>query len=706
MASPFGAIVLEMSANVARLQSDLGRAAQLVDRNSAQMTESYARFGLAAGAAVSTVLLGLGDFVRRTIDTRAQLNNMSVTLGDNVQMLDGLRRQAEISGVGMEGLTGSLSRLARNLNSMDDDGRAAATAIKAMGLNVEEMKHKKPAEAFLEIAKALNQFEDGAEKVAALQALMGRGAQTLLPYMKDLANAQDLQGRITKEQAEEAEKLQKQWRALLLSFEDSKVVIGNIVIPYLSKMLEQLAEGTRIAGGFRNAIALFGTMNPFGTAADNVKKLRAELDDYEKSRDRLRAAGPTVDTAWLDRLIDETKKRIAFANVLVRQDILSDPTMGDTPGERARMAASVRRLDYTGPKSQSAQKDALQQLIDNLDQELLRVGDLSKAELVLKMLEEDRFKNFSQQQKNIAIGIASQIDMERSLEIARKDQLKLEEDITEAERQRVIAMNRATDALKDQIEPGRIRERQIEEMIKLFNAGRISIEELNKASMDPDLRELLYPRKTPMEKLNDALKEGDISLEQYLEVVERINGEQKETNDVARDLGMTFASAFEDAIINGKELRDVFKGLAQDLARIAVRKMFTEPIAEAVTEWFKARGIGAGGGGGGSNIWGTAITAIASWFGGSAGGGSFAAGGYVTGGEPILVGERGPELFMPNTSGAIIPNHQLGGGQVFNVDMRGASVEAVARLEKFVYQINATLEPRAINAVADDKRRR
>jgi hypothetical protein len=39
-----------------------------------------------------------------------------------------------------------------------------------------------------------------------------------------------------------------------------------------------------------------------------------------------------------------------------------------------------------------------------------------------------------------------------------------------------------------------------------------------------------------------------------------------------------------------------------------------------------------------------------------------AAGGRVTGGMPYLVGEMGPELFMPGRGGNIVPNDRLGGG--------------------------------------------
>ena len=55
-----------------------------------------------------------------------------------------------------------------------------------------------------------------------------------------------------------------------------------------------------------------------------------------------------------------------------------------------------------------------------------------------------------------------------------------------------------------------------------------------------------------------------------------------------------------------------------------------------------------------------------------------ALGGPVTAGSPYLVGERGPELFMPSRGGSIIPNNALGGGGtsvVVNVDASGSSVQ-------------------------------
>jgi len=57
--------------------------------------------------------------------------------------------------------------------------------------------------------------------------------------------------------------------------------------------------------------------------------------------------------------------------------------------------------------------------------------------------------------------------------------------------------------------------------------------------------------------------------------------------------------------------------------------------------------------------------------------GKRAAGGPVSAGSPYLVGERGPELFMPRTSGSIYPNDAMGMGGaniVVNVDAGGSNV--------------------------------
>ncbi|MGQ7247601.1 hypothetical protein ACUN9Y_09700 [Halomonas sp. V046] len=107
----------------------------------------------------------------------------------------------------------------------------------------------------------------------------------------------------------------------------------------------------------------------------------------------------------------------------------------------------------------------------------------------------------------------------------------------------------------------------------------------------------------------------------------------KETDDITRDLGLTFSSAFEDAIVGGKGFRDVLAGITEDIARLAVRKNITEPAVDWLGTAFST-GLAAFGGGSGS----------AGTYGGGSVGGLYADGGYTGDGgkyEPAGVVHRG-----------------------------------------------------------------
>jgi hypothetical protein len=63
-------------------------------------------------------------------------------------------------------------------------------------------------------------------------------------------------------------------------------------------------------------------------------------------------------------------------------------------------------------------------------------------------------------------------------------------------------------------------------------------------------------------------------------------------------------------------------------------------------------------------------------------GGGRASGGPVSSSKSYVVGEKGPELFVPNTNGMIVPNNALGssGGTVINLTVNGAlDAEGTAR---------------------------
>ena len=61
-----------------------------------------------------------------------------------------------------------------------------------------------------------------------------------------------------------------------------RISIGNRIIPAISDLLEQMLEGTRIAGGFANAIKLFGIQNdPFKSTAESLQSVRGNIAQVE-----------------------------------------------------------------------------------------------------------------------------------------------------------------------------------------------------------------------------------------------------------------------------------------------------------------------------------------------------------------------------------------------------------------------------------------
>jgi phage-related minor tail protein len=151
----------------------------------------------------------------------------------------------------------------------------------------------------------------------------------------------------------------------------------------------------------------------------------------------------------------------------------------------------------------------------------------------------------------------------------------------------------------------------------------------------------------------------------------------------ASAIGDAFSQSFINAITGAttakQALADFFKSVASyflDMAKQIIAKMITIAILNAFTGLLPG---GSGGSGGNLNL-----AEVSNYSGVGADTRvptpDFRAnGGPVSANQPYIVGERGPELFVPSRSGSIVPNDRLGGGDnvsvVVNVDAKGTSVQ-------------------------------
>ena len=183
--------------------------------------------------------------------------------------------------------------------------------------------------------------------------------------------------------------------------------------------------------------------------------------------------------------------------------------------------------------------------------------------------------------------------------------------------------------------------------------------------------------------------------------------------DLVREMGEALGQLIADVFINGSikaaigsflgflaEVIEAFTGIQFSAARVradvikvfvAIGRSVDAVVGKLKSMWElfgKVTGATAAG-----NAIGGLISDIA----------FRAEGGPVAGGSPYIVGEQGPELFVPKYSGSIVPNHAMGGGgQTINMSFNGVGME----IKSFIKNNRGTLGQIAVDAVRNDNLRR
>ena len=167
----------------------------------------------------------------------------------------------------------------------------------------------------------------------------------------------------------------------------------------------------------------------------------------------------------------------------------------------------------------------------------------------------------------------------------------------------------------------------------------------------------------------------------------KLNNAQYQIVQAANSIGNSFSESFKGIVTGSMTAQQALANLFQrtadhflDMAaqimaaqiRAGIMGMFTNAFGSSISGGFSAGNLGSKMGSGfysGVKTGGISFSDAVKI-------GGKAAGGPVSGGTPYVVGEKGPELFVPGSSGNIVPNHAMGGANiVVNVDASGSSVE-------------------------------
>jgi len=241
------------------------------------------------------------------------------------------------------------------------------------------------------------------------------------------------------------------------------------------------------------------------------------------------------------------------------------------------------------------------------------------------------------------------------------------------------------------------------EVIDMFgNKIKIAVTDLSK--MEGIVIDTLPPIKeaeTTLQKMLRHIKEtigkfGDLnktSLEEAQNKFKNI----KDTIAKGMNEGISkFSNGFARAVFLGEKLSDTFKKMAQELGvrilsaliEVLARKSAELLIEKLITkEKQKQQALTLTSGGG------SIFSVIGSFFSGAK-----ASGGAVSKGNPVLVGEQGPELFVPNQTGQITQNARGTNSGATTVNFNINTVDA-SGFEELLVRSRGTITQLINNAV-------
>jgi len=367
-----GSLVVKLSAETSEFRADLGRTARLLDRHAndmkanLQQVASVAKTAFAVAIGVTSVGV-LRDFITHTIETAAALQGLSEQTGASATALSGFAPVATISGTAMEAIGGSLTKLSKGLAGIDDEVAGATKALQFLGIGAKDASGnlRDPAEVMNDVALKLAEFEDGAGKTAIAMELFGKSGAAMLPFLKDLAENQDLNIRLTAQQIEEADKASKAFSRMKAETDFVAQTLVTSAIPSMSVLASELKN------------VFFGTDN----AVVGIQRLRSDGTLTNWAENTAYALAVVIDSL---RVIGVTIKSVVGSFQAVWADIeLAGTFLAGGEGLNPFSEENRARLKAALDKRNAIVEQANQNYVDLWDMPLL-------ADAVTKRFEDIR----------------------------------------------------------------------------------------------------------------------------------------------------------------------------------------------------------------------------------------------------------------------------------------------------------------------------
>ncbi|HEX6827844.1 MAG TPA: hypothetical protein VF104_02565 [Burkholderiales bacterium] len=410
-------------------------------------------------------------------------------------------------------------------------------------------------------------LDDMAESTGASVESLSRLTNIAKISGQDIGTVETALVRLTKALSgsdEETRGAGEAFKALGLSVNELKNQAPDQALEAVAKALNRFEDG---AGKTSVALALFGRSgaqllpllkdiaNDTDTLATVTGQSAEEAEKLEKAWNRLKLQAGTVGQSIAMDLVNPVTVTFRILSDMVANAL----DMLTTFGEVAKKVASLdiqgalqAKMDF---KARVAGREkSLADMLEEIANPTGTVVQPSRRELPVVDAGSGAGPKAKAETDNRARDLAA------SLEALQK----IDDEARELGNKFLMEQSEAAEKLRQKylelIDPVEKYRQQLEEIDRLESEGGLSADQAAEARF----------------KINEAMDKA-------VGINEKLTEGLKEQNDVARELGLTMSSAFEDAAIEGKNLSDVLQGLAKDIARIVLRKTVTEPMAKLLT---------------------------------------------------------------------------------------------------------------------------
>lgn len=276
----------------------------------------------------------------------------------------------------------------------------------------------------------------------------------------------------------------------------------------------------------------------------------------------------------------------------------------------------------------------------------------AKAEMMQKNMQEDGRATAQNLEiyKNKVLAIEAEI-AEKKQQIRTKNMLAEYDESVKAEQaiaDAIVAEDNRLAAIRTDAQ-GKTRELEIEkERLELKSQLVYASEKEQKLAMIS--LEYARKRKEVESSPDKDFLTGQLDRQEALEKMNvTIQDSMQKTQQVFDTVWGSMSAAIDNFVKTGKfSFKDFTRSVIQNMLAMEMKIQAMQLVRGLIGSMFGAfAGVGVGSVGNATTM--------------KAGGGYFADGGDPPVGKVSVVGERGPELFVPKTAGTIIPNHLLGG---------------------------------------------